>query len=130
MSMIIKDSKLFSTLDKYISNYTIIAEADQLPFPESPEEDPSAQTDNIDPTETPAPETIPDNEEGAFISDTKLAMFANTLLKAYQTKPKGPVPNELLNVTSQNANEVIKYISDNLELDQPTNDITDDLSNI
>lgn len=143
--MIIKESKLFSTLDQFMNQYKVVKEADDNPFPEEPVEGEDENIDiNIDdseqqsqeeqpvedPTETPAPQDIPDNENGEYISDTKLAMFASTLLKAYQSKPNGPIPSELLNVTRQNANQVIKFIEDNLQLDQPTDDITNDLSKI
>lgn len=146
--MIIKESKLFSTLDQFMDQYKVVKEADENPFPEEPTEDEdgdAAENEDIslddlgdiqedgteeDPTETPAPDDIPNNEKGEYISDTKLAMFANTLLKAYQAKPPASIPNELLNVSAANANEVIKFIEDSLTLDKPTNDITSDLTKI
>jgi hypothetical protein len=83
----------------------------------------------MDPTQTPDVGDTPNNEAGEYISDTKLAMYATTLLKAYQAKPT-KIPSELMNVTVQNAAQVIKYIEDCVQLDEPTNEIASDLTKI
>ena len=83
-----------------------------------------------DPTKLGAEGDVPDGEDGSFVSDTKLANFASILLKAYQTQTPENIPSNLLNVTRQNANEVIKFIEDKLQLAEPTQDVVDKLGNI
>lgn len=83
-----------------------------------------------DPTKLSAEGDVPEGEDGSFISDTKLANFASILLKAYQTQTPENIPSNLLNVTRQNANEVIKFIEDKLQLAEPTQDVIDNLGNI
>lgn len=84
----------------------------------------------VDPTELGAEGDVPEGEDGSFISDTKLANFASILLKAYQTQAPESIPSNLLNVTRQNANEVIKFIEDKLQLAEPTQDVVNKLGNI
>lgn len=83
-----------------------------------------------DPTKLGAEGDVPEGEDGSFVSDTKLANFASILLKAYQTQAPESIPSNLLNVTRQNANEVIKFIEDKLQLAEPTQDVVNKLGNI
>lgn len=83
-----------------------------------------------DPTKLSQEGDIPEGEDGSFVSDTKLANFASILLKAYQTQTPESIPSNLLNVTRQNANEVIKFIEDKLQLAEPTQDVVNKLGNI
>lgn len=120
------NSNLFKTLDTLTKQYLIKEANDEdLPFPTGEEGD---QAD--DPTETPETGDIPQNEEGAFISDTKLAMFANLLLKAFMAPPSTDIPENLQNVTARNASQVIAFIESRMNLQKPTNNIVDDLSKV
>ena len=86
-----KSTKLFAALDTLSQKYKVILEADDNKledqadtennssddlssnaFPEIAEDN----TDNteIDPTETPEDKDIPDNEQGSYMSDTKLSI--------------------------------------------------------
>lgn len=98
---------------------------------EQTEDGQTEQTEKpADPTKLSAEGDVPEGEDGSFISDTKLANFASILLKAYQTQTPENIPSNLLNVTRQNANEVIKFIEDKLQLAEPTQDVIDNLGNI
>lgn len=139
----ISNTNLFKTLDTLTKQY-LIKEADEeeLPFPTGDEEDQGNEQVDAevemdinkpqadDPTETPEPGDIPQNEKGTFISDTKLAMFANLLLKAFMAPPSTDIPENLQNVTANNANELIEFVESRLNLQKPTNNIVDDLSKI
>lgn len=134
-------SKLFSFINKEIKRYSLLAEADSGVMDMSKinakegddsESDEMEDTDDAvlnDPTKTGG-DKEPTDDNSAYVSDTKLANFASTLLKAYQTTPKEQIPSEFLDVTRENANEVIKYIEDKLALNTPTEDIVDNLGNI
>lgn len=141
-------SKLTSFLSEKIKHYSsLITEADDTfdmsklddnnkeedisETDKQPENEPIEQTENsADPTKLGAEGDVPENEDGSFISDTKLANFASILLKAYQTQTPENIPSKLLNVTRQNANEVIKFIEDKLQLAEPTQDVVDKLGKI
>lgn len=95
--------------------------------------DPTVQ----DNTDTINPEDNADVENGEFISDLKKAEFAKLILNALmQTPPEmGTIPDEYLNVTTNNADEVIKFIKNiislnsSLSLDDGNSDIVDALQN-
>lgn len=141
-----KSTKLFATLDALNQKYKVILEADDNKledqadtendssddlssnaFPETAEDDPG--NTEVDPTETPEDKDIPDNEQGSYMSDTKLSMLASLLAKA-ATSNAIKIPSEMLPVTSQNANQVIQYIEKNLQLNNPMNKISNNLNNI
>lgn len=145
----LKESRLMKQLDEISKSYKLISEGGEDPNNEDDElfGDPFADEDidpttqpvdneadlsdsEPDPTETPAPEDLPSNAEGAYVSDDKLAMFAKTLLSAYMAPPGKNIPQNLLNVTRDNANEVIEFITKSLELKQPTDTIANDISNL
>ena len=139
-------SKLTSFLTEKIKHYSsLLTEADdsfdmsKLGATEDPDtedfsdnEEQSEQDGDtaVDPTKTSGEGDVPEGEDGSFVSDTKLANFASILLKAYQTQAPESIPSNLLNVTRQNANEVIKFIEDKLQLAEPTKDVVDKLGNI
>ena len=58
-------------------------------------------------------------EDGVFISDIKKAEFAKILISALmnETPKPGTVPDDMLNVTKENADQVIKYVQSLLNLD-------------
>ena len=141
-----KSTKLFAALDTLSQKYKVILEADDNKledqadtennssddlssgaFPETAEDDPG--NTEVDPTETPEDKDIPDNEQGSYMSDTKLSMLASLLAKA-ATSNAIKIPSEMLPVTSQNANQVIQYIEKNLQLNNPMNKISNNLNNI
>lgn len=137
------NSNLFKTLDTLTKQYLVKEANDEdLPFPTGEEGDQGDKEVDAevemdinepqadDPTETPETGDIPQNEEGAFISDTKLAMFANLLLKAFMAPPSTDIPENLQNVTAQNASQVIAFIESRMNLQKPTNNIVDDLSKV
>lgn len=121
-------------LSSRIKVYSVITEADE-PDKEVESDTPDASAEQApdinnlpDPTKTGDTEgDIPAGADGAFVSDTKLANFASILIKAYQTAPKHVIPDKYLNVTRQNANEVIKYVESQLELNEPTDQMVDNL---
>lgn len=135
-----RNSRLADFIDSRCKHYNpLLNEADDPgasgPFPvdDSGQQDGQLPTPppgpNDDPTETPEGET-PDNEDGSYISSVKLSMYASLLLKAYTAKPVNDIPDQYRNVTSENANEVIKYIEDSLNMSQSQNAIADNLSQI
>lgn len=69
-----------------------------------PENDPNAQADV---------------DAGTFVSDIKKAEFAETLLRALKTPvpPAGQIPAQYQNVTTQNADEVINFVTNFVTLD-------------
>lgn len=143
-------SKLTSFLSEKIKHYSsLITEADDsfdmsklgdnesdvnedTSADESTDSSDSINSDNklSDPTKLGAEGDVPEGEDGSFVSDTKLANFASILLKAYQTQAPESIPSNLLNVTRQNANEVIKFIEDKLQLAEPTQDVVNKLGSI
>lgn len=138
------NSNLFRTLDTLTKQYLIkeVNDEEEPPFPTGEEEDQGSEEIDTevemdinepqadDPTETPEAGDIPQNEEGVFISDTKLAMFANLLLKAFMAPPSTDIPENLQNVTANNASQVIEFIESRMNFQKPTNNIVDDLSKI
>lgn len=113
--MINRKFKTFETIARFKKLY----EADEM------EQDPAA-----DPTaggEAPADATDPaaaegdadadpnkqaDPEAGVFMSDNQKAEIAKMLIDALMMTPPEPgtIPSNLMNVTTDNADEVIKYI--------------------
>lgn len=74
-----------------------------------------------DPTQ-PAPEAAEaepaEESEGVYISPNEKAVMAKTMLDALQAQPPatGEIPQELLNVTDANADQVIKYVQSLISL--------------
>lgn len=61
-----------------------------------------------------------DAAAGTFVSDTKLAEFAKTLIDAYLAEPpkREEIPSDMLNVTTRNSSAVIEYIRNLLALNR------------
>lgn len=140
MSKFFLKSKLSRMIDRRIKTYRLYESDGPFPTEEPNEEedpmdqeDPNAEMppaeDLPDPTETPAGEH-PDNEDGAYISDNKLSMYASLLLKAYTAKPPTDLPEQFKNVDSNNADEIIKFIEDSLIAGGSQTTIADNLSKI
>lgn len=68
-----------------------------------------------------------DAQAGTFVSDNKKAEFAKTLLDALNMQPpaQGEIPQQYLNVTTDNADEVITFIKSLLSLSAPLTDDDD-----
>ena len=128
-----KDFKTFKTIQKYLKLYENQAagveddpnaEVDDTAMEEDPQaaeapveggdemmEDPTTADDNAEEQANP--------EDGIFISDIKKAEFAKLLISALMNDvpQAGSVPDEMLNVSTENADQVIKYIQNLLNLD-------------
>lgn len=111
--MLKRKFKTFETIAKFKKLY----EADEM------EQDPNAE--NIDATNPPTegaagaeddmtsnPNKQADPESGIFMSDNQKAEMAKMILDALMMTPPEPgtIPSNLMNVTTDNADEVIKYI--------------------
>ena len=91
---------------------------EEEPAPEEGGVDPNAEMGDdmppADPTMAPqGQEGEPADEgDGIYVSANQKAVLAKTMLDALQAEPPKPgeIPENLLNVTDTNADEVIKYI--------------------
>lgn len=97
--------KTFATIEKFMKLYEAA--------PEMSMDDSGADAN--------APEEQADVETGVYMSDNQKASMAKMMLNALMMTPPEPgtVPNELMNVTTQNADAVIKYIQDLNALNAP-----------
>lgn len=106
-----KKLKVFETLDKFMRLYEAADEEEAgAEGAEMQEEAPSDATEPQGPSDNPEEQASPEN--GVFMSDNQKAQFAKMMLDALMMTPPdaGTIPNELMNVTTQNADAVIKYI--------------------
>lgn len=111
--MLTRKFKTFETIAKLRKLY----EADETGQEETPENDGTA-----DATNPPAPASEgdaasdpnkqADPESGTFMSDNQKAEMAKMILDALMMTPPEPgtIPSNLMNVTTDNADEVIKYV--------------------
>ena len=109
--MSIKRYKVFETIDRYMKLYE--ADEENTDMEEVGNEDASAPADATEPqNDENDPSVQAEPESGIFISDNQKAQFAKMMLDALMTTPpeSGTIPPELLNVTTKNADQVIKYI--------------------
>lgn len=115
--MSLKRFKVFETLERYMKLYeaaedeTESAGAEEMDSAaDAPTEAPTDATEPQSSGESPEEQAAP--EEGVFMSDNQKAQFAKMMLDALMMTPPdaGTIPNELMNVTTQNADAVIKYI--------------------
>jgi hypothetical protein len=112
--MSLKKLKVFETIEKYMKLYEAADDENQQAEPDNAATD--APTDAADATEPQTEGDMPEEqaapEEGVFMSDNQKAQFAKMMLDALMMTPPdaGTIPNELMNVTTQNADAVIKYI--------------------
>lgn len=113
--MINRKFKTFETIARFRKLY----EADEMEqdAPAAPAEGSEAPADATDPTAAESgAETDPtkqaDPEAGVFMSDNQKAEIAKMLIDALMMTPPEPgtIPSNLMNVTTDNADEVIKYI--------------------
>ena len=110
--MVNRKLKVFQTLDYFTRLYEG-AEDETENLQQDAESGEEAQQDATEPqNNADAPEEQAAPEEGVFMSDNQKAQFAKMMLDALMMTPPdaGTIPNELMNVTIQNADEVIKYI--------------------
>ena len=135
--------KSFKFLEEY--NRRIIKEAEELEDEstedtENPEESSENSEEDVQSSENSAeepkgnpegdPEITPDVDEGFFISDIKKAEWTKLMLQALMT----PKPDEmdfdedLLNVTTENADRVIKAIRNQIKIKSVNNKLDDALS--
>lgn len=109
--MSIKRYKVFETIDRYMKLYE--ADEENTDMEEAGNEDAPAPADATEPqNDENDPSVQAEPESGIFISDNQKAQFAKMMLDALMTAPpeSGTIPPELLNVTTKNADQVIKYI--------------------
>lgn len=112
--MINRKFKTFETIARFRKLY----EADEME--QDPAADPAGGEAPADATDPAAAEgdaeTDPnkqaDPEAGVFMSDNQKAEIAKMLIDALMMAPPEPgtIPSNLINVTTDNADEVIKYI--------------------
>lgn len=84
---------------------------------ESPDTEGEQQPDPTDAQDNPEAQANP--EDGIFISDIKKAEFAKLLINALMNAvpEPGTVPQDMLNVNVENADSVIDYVQNLLNLD-------------
>lgn len=124
--------KVFDT----IANFRKLYEADENVEQEAPVEgdaqveqeaaEQAAPVDATDPNnaapeEGNNPEEQADPEAGEFVSDNQKAMFAKMLLDALMAQPPSPgtIPQQWMNATTDNADEIIKYVQGLNALEAP-----------
>lgn len=122
--------KTFATIEKFMKLYEAAEgedDSDKNKEKES-EEQPQDATEaapemSMDDSgaDANAPEEQADVETGVYMSDNQKASMAKMMLNALMMTPPEPgtIPNELMNVTTQNADAVIKYIQDLNALSAP-----------
>ena len=112
--MIKRNFKIFDTLNRYKKLYE--AAEDEMQEGDTPTEGGEQPQDA---TEAPAegdaatdPSKQADPNAGVFMSDNQKAEMAKMILDALMMTPPEPgtIPPNLMNVTTDNADEVIKYI--------------------
>lgn len=135
--------KSFKFLEEY--NRRIIKEAEELEnetaedtenAEESSENNEENTQSNENGTEQPKgnpegdPEMTPDVDEGFFISDIKKAEWTKLMLQALMTpKPEEmEFDEDLLNVTTENADKVIQAIKNQIKIKSVNNKLDDALS--
>lgn len=116
-----RNFKIFETINRYKKIYEAIqnemeqgGDATEPAQQEVPQEQPQQEAGD-NPEEQASP------ENGIFISDNQKADLAKIMLDALQMTPPEPgtIPAELMNVTTDNADAVIKYIQSLNSLDGP-----------
>lgn len=122
-----KKVSVFDNMDKVMQ---MITEADEENTDEEAQEgeeggEGTGEEQPADPTMTPEQpvEGEPADEgDGIYVSANQKAMLAKTMLDALQAQPPKPgeIPENLLNVTDANADEVIKYIQSLISLSNAT----------
>lgn len=102
--------KIFETLE----NFRKLYEAAEDGMEQTPEQAPADATappaETVDTSADPSKQASP--EQGVFMSENQKAEMAKMLLDALMMTPPEPgtIPSNLMNVTTDNADEVIKYV--------------------
>ena len=112
--MIKRNFKIFDTLNRYKKLYEAAEEEIQGgdavveggEQPQDATEAPAEENASTDPSKQADPNA------GVFMSDNQKAEMAKMILDALMMTPPEPgtIPSNLMNVTTDNADEVIKYI--------------------
>lgn len=112
-------SRKFKSLET-INRFKMLYEADEQQNVEQPSANKEDNEQQMDATEPPTedaneannPEGQASPELGTFMSDNQKAELAKMLLDALMLTPPEPgtIPSELMNVSTSNADQVIKYI--------------------
>lgn len=138
--------KTFETLERLLKRYSMLVEADEADNTDDqnqgeeaaePEEDAADEggdmPEELTDGEAPQTEEVPmqpqgamgdnpdaqaDVDNGIFISDNKKAEFAKMMLDALMSNPPktGEIPQQYLNVTIDNSDDVINFIQSLLAL--------------
>ena len=124
--------KIFQTIEKFRKLYEADEnmqqgddEQQEMPEGEAPQEGEMPADAAAPPTqETPEgadPNAQADPEAGEFISNNQKAMFAKMLIDALMSEPPAPnaIPKEWMNATTDNADEIIKYVQNLNALEKP-----------
>ena len=101
--------KIFETLENFRKLYE--AAEDEMQAPEqAPADATQPAPSGTDPAADPNKQADP--EAGVFMSDNQKAEMAKMILGALMMTPPEPgtIPSNLMNVTTDNADEVIKYV--------------------
>lgn len=138
-----KSGQLFAKINALTQTYRnelrlVTEEDNKTPFPSGDDEDDSdtasaaSAAELPDPTETAVTDAAAqaNNNQGAYVSDIKLAMLANLLLRAYMATPEGAIPPQFSEITDQNANEFIQYIETVLDANKASDDIKSQLEQL
>lgn len=124
--------KIFQTIEKFRKLYEADEnmqqgddEQQEMPEGEAPQEG-EMPADAAAPPTQEAPEGADPNaqadpEAGEFISNNQKAMFAKMLIDALMSEPPAPnaIPKEWMNATTDNADEIIKYVQNLNALEKP-----------
>ena len=118
-----KQASVFDNMDKIARMITEAQGDEEGQEEEQPEEGQGEEGDMggeeempVDPTQAPQEQPTEgepaDTGDGIYVSANEKATLAKAMLNALQADPPKPgeVPDNLLNVTSANADEVIKFI--------------------
>lgn len=117
---------VFDKIDNLIALYEAAEDDTEGEETEEPSDEGAAPVDQAqpDPNAEPEQEGQPAQEsEGIFVSPNQMAVLAKTMLDALQSPPPntGEIPEELLNVTDANANQVINFIQSLVSLSNALN---------
>lgn len=111
--MLKRKFKTFETIAKFKKLYEA-DEMEQEPNAESADatNPPAEGAEGAESDATSDPNKQADPESGTFMSDNQKAEMAKMILDALMMTPPEPgtIPSNLMNVTTDNADEVIKYV--------------------
>lgn len=101
--------KIFETLENFRKLYEA-AEDEAQAVEQAPADATAPPAETADTSADPSKQASP--EQGVFMSENQKAEMAKMLLDALMMTPPEPgtIPSNLMNVTTDNADEVIKYV--------------------